>query len=239
MSEDFLSPAPSEPPSDPGHTVILLHGILLNRWWMWPLELFLRSRGFRTLNLTYPSTRKKIEECAQFVSERIEAASQRTPITSVDWVTHSMGGLVARRAITQGITPPTRTLVQLVPPNRGSAMARGWRPSRLYRFLYGTEAGFQLGESAEQVDAICGIPKEISWGIILGETSHGIRDSLLERPHDGVVSHSEMRPSGCSLPETLVEMSHTPLLFLPEVWERAARFLASGRFHLPDEVPDR
>ena len=237
MIEDSSPTSGFASPSDPGHTVILLHGILLNRWFMWPMERFLRSRGFRTLNLTYPSTRKKIEESAQFVAERIASASKERPITRVDWVTHSMGGLVARRAITQGITPPTRTLVQLVPPNRGSAMARGWRPSRLFQFLYGTKAGFQLGEHAETIDAICGIPKEISWGIVLGEASHGIRDSLLESPHDGVVSHSEMRPSGCDLPETRVEMSHTPLLFLPEVWERVSKFLVSGQFHLPEEVP--
>ncbi len=224
------------PPAHPSRVVLMLHGILLNRWFLRPLELFLRSKGHRTLNISYPSTRKRIEECASFVAERVAREMDREPFTEIDLVTHSLGGMVGRRLITLGLVPPARRLVQLVPPNRGSAMARGMREIGFYRALYGTGAGWQLGEDPEEIDRICGIPEEIEWGIVMGMASHGIRDSLLESPHDGVVSHSEMRMPGLSLPSVAIEMMHTPLQFMPEAWREVACFLDLGRFRRDEDL---
>lgn len=219
--------------------VLLLHGILLNRWFLWPLERFLRSRGHRTLNLSYPSTRRTIEEHARSIADRIEREVERESAPRLHIVTHSLGGLVARRLLThelpgRGTLPRAGRLVQLVPPNGGSAVARVWRGRRIYRALFGTGAGWQLGSDAEEIDRICGTPSEVEWGIVMGWAPCGIRASILGGPHDGVVSHAEMRMDP-SIPTTTVEMGHTPLLFFPETWRQVSAFIARGCFLSPGE----
>ncbi|MGA1779544.1 MAG: esterase/lipase family protein [Planctomycetota bacterium] len=222
----------SEPVSHvpaPDHAVVLLHGILLNRWFLKPLETRARQKGWRTLNLTYPSTRRTIEGCADFGAGRIERAAAREPIRSVDFVTHSLGGLVARRLIREGRVPPARHLVQLVPPNRGSAVARHWRRRWLYRGLYGSGAGWQLGEEPEEIDRICGIPEEVAWGIVTGTVRTRVRPALLPPPHDGVVSHREMLMPHRELPTCDIRWYHTPLQFSRRASAQVLHFLAHAR----------
>ncbi len=218
-----LNPSESEKP-----LVVLLHGILLNRWFLWPLERFLKCRGHRTLNLTYPSTRSTIEELAEEIASRISAERAKSAAPRVSLVTHSLGGLIGRRLISRGLLLGAHRFVQVVPPNRGSAMARAWRDRVIYRALYGTGAGWQLGESPDVIDEICGRPEDIKWGIVMGRTAHGLRSSLLQAPHDGVVSQSEMRVE--QIPAISIDMGHTPILFLPEMWHEVASFLEKGEF---------
>ncbi len=216
-------------------TVVLLHGILLNRWALWPLERFLRSRGHRTLNLSYPSTRHSIEELTHQIAGRIADDRSENPIDRIDLVTHSMGGLIARRLLTHEDLPAPGRLVQIVPPNRGSEVARRWRGRRLYRALYGTSAGWQLGEGPEEIDRICGIPEEIEWGIVMGEAAVPIRP-WLPTPNDWVVSHAEMMIG--SRPAIRIEGTHTALLWFHEAWQQVAAFIETGRFHLREEFAD-
>jgi len=229
------TPPPRRAGAAAGPLVVLLHGILLPRACLWPLALYLRARGHRTLNLGYPSTRHRIEEHAARVARRIAEEGVRAPIGRLDLVTHSMGGLVARRLLTHEAHPTPGRLVQIVPPNRGSRVARVWRDRALYRAVYGTSAGWQLGEGPEGIDRICGVPEEIEWGIVMGDAPPTIRPWLPE-PNDGVVSHSEMRMEG--VPTTRVGMGHTPLLFSPETWRQVASFLERGRFISPEEAPE-
>ena len=222
-----MTPQPN--PSDSAKPlVVLLHGILLNRWFLWPLERFLKSRGHRTLNLSYPSTRSTIEGLTEEIASRISAERAKRAAPRVSLVTHSLGGLLGRRLISQGLLLGAHRFVQVVPPNRGSAMARAWRDQAIYRALYGTGAGWQLGESQDAIDEICGRPEEVEWGIVMGRTAHGLRSSLLQAPHDGVVSQSEMRIT--NVPTISIDMGHTPILFLPEMWHEAASFLEQGAF---------
>ena len=101
--------------------------------------------------------------------------------------------------------------------------------------MYGSSAGWQLGESPEEIDRICGVPEEIEWGIVMGDAPPTIRPWLPE-PNDGVVSHSEMRMPGAAT--TRVGMGHTPSLFFPETWRQVSSFLERGRFISPEEDPE-
>jgi pimeloyl-ACP methyl ester carboxylesterase len=211
----------------PRRTVLLLHGIIQNRGFLWPLALYLRARGHRTLNFGYPSTRHPIEELARRIALRIGDEHARAPIERLDLVGHSMGGLIARRLLAHESIPPAGRLVQVGPPNRGSEVARRWRGCAIYRALYGTSAGWQLGEGPEEIDRICGVPEEVEWGIVMADAPPMIR-AWLPAPNDGVVSHAEMRMG--SQQSTRAEGGHTLSLFFPETWRRIATFLETGRF---------
>jgi hypothetical protein len=138
-----------------------------------------------------------------------------------------MGGLIARRLLAHEALPPAGRLVQIGPPNRGSEVARRWRGRRLYRALYGTSAGWQLGEGPAEIDRICGVPEEVEWGIVMPDAPPMIR-GWLAAPNDGVVSHEEMRVG--SWPTTRAEGGHTLSLFFPGTWRRVSTFLETGRF---------
>src|SRR5262245_1163215 len=107
----------------PVRLVFLLHGILLNRWCCAPLASYLERRGFRVVNRSYRTTRKTIEEHAEDLRRRVEAElcplrEKGTP-HEVNFVTHSMGGLVVRWLLTHHTIPSVRRVVLMVPPNNG------------------------------------------------------------------------------------------------------------------------
>jgi hypothetical protein len=227
---------PSSGEAGPERLVFLLHGILINRWFLAPLSAFLRRRGFQVVNHTYPSTRKTIQAHAADLGRAVERATASlreggTPY-QVDFVTHSMGGLVARWLLTHQAVPAVRRLVQLVPPNCGSSKARRFRRNALFRLLYGTRAGAQLAEDPSGIFAECGIPSGVEMGILAG-----VGGSLLTiptralagtGPHDGVVTLEETRLPGVVLKE--VPYGHTTILFRRGAMEEVAHFLEHGRF---------
>ena len=86
----------------------------------------------------------------------------------------------------------------------------------------------KLGEPAEEIERICGVPEDIEWGIVMGTVATGLRDSMFGGPHDGVVSHAEMRMPG--IPALPVPGNHTLFLYLPEMWHAVAGFLERGHF---------
>ena len=53
-------------------TVVLLHGIGHCKWNMFFLERVLKARGYKTLNLTYPSLSKEIKPLSKWLKERLE-----------------------------------------------------------------------------------------------------------------------------------------------------------------------
>ena len=234
-----MPPVMNEPRAgEPGteRLVFLLHGILLNRWFLAPLEAFLARRGFRVVNRTYPSTRKTIQEHAADLGRAVERATASlreggTP-HQIHFVTHSMGGLVARWLLTHQEVPAARRLVQLVPPNCGSSKARRFRQNALFRLLYGTRAGAQLTEDPSGIFAECGVPAGIEMGILAGVG--GSRLTIPTRalggvgPHDGVVTLAEARLPGVALKE--VPYGHTTILFRRGAMEEVAHFLEHGKF---------
>ena len=51
--------------TQPREHVIVLHGLGLHPFWLWPMANSLRRAGYAVTNLGYPSTRKNISELAR------------------------------------------------------------------------------------------------------------------------------------------------------------------------------
>src|SRR2546425_10488426 len=142
--------------------VFILHGILLNRWFLAPMAAFLAARGFRVVNRSYPSTRRTIEQHAAALGRVVEEESHRLEEAGVpyevNFVTHSLGGLVVRYLLTHADVPRARRAVLLVPPNNGSLKARRFRRTLLYRLLYGARDRGRPGPRPAGSLAQCGSP---------------------------------------------------------------------------------
>lgn len=212
--------------------IVFRHGILLNRYFMLPMERFFRRRGYDVRNRTYPTTRKRIEEHAADLAKELWSIESEMRDSGepheIHAITHSMGGLVLRYALTHLDVPPLRRGVLMVPPNRGAATARFYRKFAFYPWLLGRKAGAQLAEEPPGIFEEAGTPRGVELGIIAGKVPWRIHPGKLDGPHDAVVSVSEA--SLPPFPIKTLPYGHTPILFVRYAWEEAAHFLEHGSF---------
>jgi len=241
-----MVPVPDSPHGKPEEAgpvrlVFLLHGILLNRWFLEPMAAHLNRRGFRVVNRSYPSTRRTIEEHAEHLSRLVDAEVGRVPPgvrAEINFVTHSMGGLVVRYLLTHRQVPNVRRFVLLVPPNNGSRKARQFGGTLLYRAIWGRHSGAQLASEPPGIFVACGIPEGVEMGILAG-----VAGSVFTFPtrkltgrHDGVVALEEACLPG--IPFKAVPYGHTTILFRRGAMEEVAHFLEHGRF-LPSKEEEK
>jgi hypothetical protein len=207
------------------HVVLLVHGIARGPGTFGELPRALRAAGYDAAAISYPSTRAGLEDHARQLKQLILRLGDAE---RVSFVTHSMGGLVVRKALEdqswQTVIKPGR-LVMVAPPNRGSAVARFLKDNPAYLALYGP-AGQQLVPDAVTQIAVPDIP----FAIIAGGKGDGAGyNPLLPGDDDGTVSVAETRLAGAKDFKVLPRLHGIiarSLLVAPHV----ARFLKSGKF---------
>jgi len=209
------------------HLVVLLHGIFRAAEGWRPMSRALSDAGFTPAALTYPSTRRGIEQHADQVDTVLSrSAGART----VSFVTHSMGGLVAREVL--GRTGGWRDriavnrLVLIATPNHGSAMADRLVKLKAFREVAGM-AGTQLTTDYAATFAQPSCP----FGVIAGTKGDGRGyNPLLPGDDDMTVALSSALLTGAE--DTLVVPGavHTFILRHPDVVARTVRYLKCGSF---------
>jgi len=118
---------------------------------MRPMAAALGRDGYTVLNLGYPSRSADVLTLAVHIASRLTAWDAESQL---DFVTHSLGGILLRIAVAQGLVPleRVRRVVMLGPPNSGSeiinAVQRVPMLDRLYRRLAGPAVA-QLGVGPE------------------------------------------------------------------------------------------
>jgi triacylglycerol lipase len=204
--------------------VILLHGIANIPLSMKYLESSLEKAGYRVHNLGYPSTDIPIEEAAARIREKVMAMSG---VQRINFVGHSMGNLLIRMVLADDM-PDLGRVVMIAPPNQGSFMAQRLKDLGVFRWIFG-QAGQQLPADNRAFFENLPIP-DCEFGIIAGGrgTADGF-NPLLEGDDDGTVSVEETKLTG-SADFTLVNNTHTLILFDPETVEQTIHFLKNGRF---------
>jgi pimeloyl-ACP methyl ester carboxylesterase len=204
-----------------GDTVILVHGLWTNRAVMLYLAAALARRGFRTRPVGYLSAMRDFEHNAARVAHAIAA----TDANRVHVVGHSMGGVVALRALAERPDPRVRRLVLLGSPVAGSEGGRQLARSRWgARFLGKTRS---LWLAMPRLD----IPPGVEAGAIAGTRRFGLGGLLLRLsfPNDGVVTVDETRHPRLA-DHLVLPVAHSLMLVSPEVARQVAAFLEAGRF---------
>ena len=113
-----------------GAAVVLIHGFWLNPAWMAPLGRRLARRGLVPWHLRYATMRRDLDEAAARLARCVQAL-RRPDGARVHLVGHSLGGLVALRALARGVDLGGGRVVLLGCPVRGSGVARHFRARRL------------------------------------------------------------------------------------------------------------
>ena len=212
-----------------------MHGLGRSRLAMRPLVTSLRREGFRVWNLGYSAftTRRTLREVYAKVAQQLEYAYEDGP--GVHFVTHSMGGILARLYLSEHRERASGSrLVQLAPPNQGAVIAEVLRHAPLVGWFMGRPL-LELGKTATG-EPRHGIPRleAVDVGVIAGGRGdpRGY-DAWFPDDSDGIVRVRETY-----LPEAkdwvLVPAVHTFIMRRPDVRRYALHFLREGVF--PEEA---
>ena len=218
------------PDMEADRTLVLLHGLGRTRWSLWPVARAGVRRGWSVVNVGYPSRRWEIEPLAELVAGRID---REVPDGPLDFVTHSLGGIILRFAVASGLIARERVkrVVMLAPPNQGSELTDRLRDLWLYQLITGP-AGQQLGTDRDSVPTrLPAVPFEL--GVIAGsKPGNPIFAGLFGGPGDGKVSIERARVAGMR-DFLIVARTHTFLMWAPEVLDQLFHFLDHGNFVRP------
>ncbi|MGY2847169.1 pimeloyl-ACP methyl ester carboxylesterase [Bradyrhizobium sp. USDA 4509] len=208
--------------------VVLLHGISRTARSFRRMELALTAAGFATLNLDYDSRRKPLDVLAQDIRPSLDRFAESLD-GSVNFVCHSMGGLLARVYLARHRPARLGRVVMLGTPNGGSEIADRLKNLAAYRAYFGP-AGQQLVTRRDAATSALLPPIDYSAGIIAGNRSvYPITSMALPRPHDGRVSVANTRLEGMA-DHIVIRTSHPWLVRNKEAIAQTIAFLQEGKF---------
>jgi len=144
--------------------VVLLHGLAGTSRLLRKMERALQRSGYATLNLDYASRKRPIEALVEDIHPAIAGFAEN--VGELHFVTHSMGGLLARAYLARYRPRRLQRVVMLGPPNNGSEVADLLKDLAPYRAFFGP-AGQQLGTRHIELHAGCPLP-HCEVGIIAG-----------------------------------------------------------------------
>jgi pimeloyl-ACP methyl ester carboxylesterase len=208
--------------------VILLHGMGRTGFSMRKMARYLDGQGYRTVNITYPSTRLPIPVIAETIVKPAVDRCLADGAERVHVVSHSLGGIVIRQYLQDHSLPSGSRIVMMGPPNRGSEIADLLKDVPLYRWLMG-EAGQSLG-TAETSFVNTLKPVNATIGIIAGtRTVAPVCSFLIPGADDGKVSVFRTQLDEMTDFVT-VPRSHPFMASSRPVMREVAGFLEHGRF---------
>jgi len=193
---------------------------------MVPLADALSDAGWAVANIGYPSTRLPIAAHARAASAAARALAE-DGAREIDFVGHSMGGLVARAALARatgdGWSPGGLVLVGT--PARGSAMASVLCHLPGYGSLLG-EGGVSV---TTQGAAAIPLPHCTRAAIIAGGNGARGFNPLLNGDNDATVTVAETRMPGIENAFLLVRAMHNALISDRATAAATLSFLQTGR----------
>ncbi len=209
--------------------VVLLHGILRSKTDMLLLTKFFEKHGYATLNILYPSREQNLEDLSDFVQEKIINCPQYNENMKVNFVTHSMGGLIARYYIARKKPDNLGKVVMLGPPNTGSELADFLSETKIiapiFKAVFGP-ASEQLTTNYQHIDGDINYPL----GVIAGNMSiNPLSPWLLDGENDGIVPVERTKIEGMS-DHIIISSTHTFMMFNKDVMRQALYFLQNGCF---------
>ena len=211
-------------PAMSGKAVIAIHGILRSSKTFTMMRPALEKAGYAVVGFDYPSSQIEIGEAANYLRQVIESLDG---IEELNFVVHSMGGLVTRAYLKEHGDPRIKRMVMLGVPNRGAELADLLRKNYAFRLLFG-RAGQQLVTDETGLIPTLPIP-DFEFAIVAGGRGHAAGfNPLIAGDDDLVVSVESARLEGAADSMTIRSL-HTFLPANAEAIEATVRFLQTGR----------
>ncbi len=215
--------------------VVLLHGLARSDSSMKKLAVELQKEGYQTVNVDYPSRDYTIEELSEkAISPALEQCGSHDEI---NFVTHSMGGILVRQYLSNHTISKLGRVVMLGPPNRGSEVVDKLKDMPGFYFVNG-DAGMQLGTGESSVPNKLG-PAEFDLGIIAGTQSINLILSLIiPGTDDGKVAVERTKLKGMN-DHVEIETSHPFMMKNKDVIAQVIYYLKNGKFEYGNQQKNR
>ena len=218
----------SVPAFSASDTVILLHGLCRTSRSMERMECALIAEGYGVKNVGYPSRTAPIEKLADDAIGEAVADCERNGAARIDFVTHSLGGILVRSYLARHPLPSLGRVVMLAPPNKGSELVDRLGRLFLFRWINGP-AGNELGTTANSVPNRLG-PVNYPAGIIAGDRSiNWINSLLIPGRDDGKVSIERTQLTGMK-DFIVIHSAHPFIMKNREAIRQTIQFLRTGNF---------
>lgn len=187
----------------------------------------LGREGYRVHNLGYPSRQAPIEVLSELVERQINKLGLN-PEVKIDFITHSLGGIVLRYLLRDQRPPNLGRVVMLAPPNQGANLANIFEHFPFYKWILGP-VGTQIGTGPDSIPNILG-PADFEVGIIAGNRSaNPFLSTMIPGIDDGRISVESTKLAGMA--DFLVLPCIHPLIMNDkQVIRQSIHFLAYGCF---------
>jgi triacylglycerol lipase len=225
----FDAQAAADNTVQPTENVVLLHGLCRTSRSMAKIDRALTQAGYTVCNVNYPSRTAPIEKLANDAIGNAISECRENGATKIDFVTHSMGGILVRSYLARHDVPELGRVVMLAPPNQGSEIVDKLGGLRLFKWINGP-AGDELGTDADSTPNRLG-PARFPLGIIAGDRSINWINSLflIPGPDDGKVAIKRARLTGMA-DFKLIHATHSFITYNREAIRLTIEFLQTGRF---------
>jgi hypothetical protein len=224
----LVLPSPVLAQDESRELVVLLHGLARSSGCMEEMAASLEAAGFQVCNVDYPSTEHSVEKLAlEKVLPVIRLCMGPEP-RRVNFVTHSLGGIIVRQLKASGEPLTFGRVVMLGPPNKGSEVVDNLGGWALFRWINGP-AGEQLGTGNNALPKKLG-SINLDLGVIAGhDTINPILSCMIPGDDDGKVSIENAKIDGMD-DFLVVPVSHPFLMKDKEVIRQTILYLQRGSF---------
>ena len=207
---------------------MLLHGHGRLGASLFRIDYWLERAGYVTFRPSYPY-RRTLADIAATMAPTIEALAEQTG-KPVHFVTHSLGGLVARALFRRMPSELVGRTVMLGPPNGGSEWADLLFNLRAARLILGDSA-VHLRTKRTMTDEELLETNGEEVGIVAGCRSLDplLPRLLLPRPNDGKVSVEATHLVG-ETDHIVLPVTHTLMVYDQRVLRQVLAFLDRGQF---------
>ncbi|HTR00555.1 MAG TPA: alpha/beta fold hydrolase [Candidatus Acidoferrum sp.] len=233
-----LAPLPALLPAQPAYAVlperplvVLLHGLNRSKQSMAKMAQALKDGGFDVCNVGYPSSEFTVEVLAHdYVLPSVQQCLGANKQRPVNFVTHSMGGILVRQLRANKEPLHFGRVVMLGTPNAGSEVVDKLGDWVLFQWWNGPAAQ-ELGTGAPLLNKLG--PTDLDVGIVAGNHSiDPIFSSMIPGDDDGKVSIEHAKLAGMR-DFIVLPVSHPFLMRDDAVISQTINFLQTGKFRHP------